>query len=171
MNLRDGLYCGVLYGWFYSERRCVYSCSSDERSRRDPGSTEGLPSGFAVQRTLWGSFRLESSILYLPWLWCKIMAFKKFSSENRTRIFMFQEKRSNHYHLSCLTIDMTEQQGSKRTRIPQLIPVNITKWHMAVKKNQKISYYGKYMQPKQNSITECWNLEPDKRDDVRNLPI
>ena len=30
------------------------------------------------------------------------MALKKFSIENRTRVYGFQDKRSNLYHLSCL---------------------------------------------------------------------
>ncbi len=48
----DGLFGGENNGRFYSERQVVHSCSSDERFRRDPGTTEGVPTEFAVQRTL-----------------------------------------------------------------------------------------------------------------------
>ena len=71
---------------------------------RDSGITEGVPRGDRSPTYAWGLFRLESSALFLPWWWCKIMALKKFPSRieprsisSNTSALTFIFENANHY--------------------------------------------------------------------------
>jgi hypothetical protein len=77
----------VRYGWFYSERQGVHSCSSEERCEEIHVLRRESLEEIRSPTYAFGLFRLESSTLFLPWWWFKIMALKKFSIENRTWVY------------------------------------------------------------------------------------
>ena len=101
-EISETVVCTVKYCTVDSITNTNLSISIRPMSRVErSGYCGGSPIRIRCPTYAWGLFRLESSILYLPRLWCKILARKTSSSEDRARVYRFEHERSNHLHLSC----------------------------------------------------------------------